>query len=233
MDKEWKGSHTAAHKTTTRKVRFVIDAHPRGWWVTVNNCARRRGTSIICNSNLPSLPWNITSMVHKIRITLKRRSIFLACTGKPLPPQRGKIKASSKAAKTAAATAAAILHRCIRESSLFIWKKKSIERTKFGLQFLNDWRAEDTPLTLIFLNVWFNTMTHMKKKCSHTHLRRRFLGGVIRIGRCLIPSLKRKIHCVASTVEDSREDLKLVAQKKNQVLWTFPDLKSAVFKKRQ
>ena len=81
----------------------------RGWWVTVHNCARRKRTSIMCASNLPSLPWKITSKVHKIRTTLKRRSNLPACLGKPLPPQSGKIPASSKAAAAAAATAAAIL----------------------------------------------------------------------------------------------------------------------------
>ena len=45
----------------------------RGWRVKVQNCARRKRTSITCTSNLPSLPWYVRSKVHKIRTTLKRR----------------------------------------------------------------------------------------------------------------------------------------------------------------
>ena len=62
----------------------------RGWWVTVKKCARRKRISIKYASNLPNLPWNITSKVHKIRTTLKRRSHLQACIGKPLPPRCGK-----------------------------------------------------------------------------------------------------------------------------------------------
>ena len=101
----------------------------RGWWVTVHNCARRKRTSIICASNLPRLRVNITSRVHKVRTTLKRRSNLLACIGRPLLPQRGKIQASSKAAAVAAATAAAFFYQCIRERSPFVWREKSFERT--------------------------------------------------------------------------------------------------------
>ena len=99
----------------------------RGWWVTVQNCARRKRTSIRCASNLPSLLWNITTKVHKIRTTLKRRSNIPACIGKPLPPQSGKMPTSSKAAAAAAATAAAILHR-LHSRKRYIYSKKEIHR---------------------------------------------------------------------------------------------------------
>ena len=107
----------------------------RGWWVTVQNCARRKRTSIRCASNLPSLPWNITTKVHKIRTTLKRRSNIQACIGKPLPPQSGKVPTSSKAAAAAAAAAAtaaaaaaaAILHR-LHSRKRYIYSKKEIHR---------------------------------------------------------------------------------------------------------
>ena len=39
-----------------------------GWWVTVQNCARRKRTSIRCASNLPSPLWNITTKVHNHHI---------------------------------------------------------------------------------------------------------------------------------------------------------------------
>ena len=53
----------------------------RGLWITVHHCARRKKNSIICVANLHSLQWNITSMAHKIRTTLKRRWIFKRASG--------------------------------------------------------------------------------------------------------------------------------------------------------
>ena len=55
-----------------------------------------RKRSIICVVNLHSLPWKITSMVHKIRTTLKRRWIFMRASGKPFPSRCGWNPASSK-----------------------------------------------------------------------------------------------------------------------------------------
>ena len=60
----------------------------RGWWITVHNCARRKRTSIVRASNLPSLLWSITSKVQNIRTTLKHRSNVYVCIGEPLPPQK-------------------------------------------------------------------------------------------------------------------------------------------------
>ena len=155
----------------------------RGWWVTVHKCARRKGTSIICATNLPSVPWNITSKVHTIRTMLKRRSNLLACIGKPLLPQSRKIPAFSKAAAAAAATAAAILYQCIREWSPFIWRKRSFERTEFGLQFLDDRRAENTPLTLSSLIYMVRHHDeHEREEARATHWE-----GVI------LPSIEEKI----------------------------------------
>ena len=61
----------------------------RGVWITVHHYAKRKRTSIICVSNLPNRPWNITSKVRKIRTMLKRRSNLPACIGKPLPSRCG------------------------------------------------------------------------------------------------------------------------------------------------
>ena len=99
----------------------------REWRVTVHNCARRKRTLIMYASNLPNLPWNIPSMVHKIRITVKRRSNLLACIGKPLLPQSGNIPASSKAAAAAAATAAAILYQP-SENEVHLYQERNPSR---------------------------------------------------------------------------------------------------------
>ena len=58
-------------------------------WITVHHCAKKKNTSIIGVANLDSLSWNITSMAHKIRTTLKRRWIFKRASGKPLPSRCG------------------------------------------------------------------------------------------------------------------------------------------------
>ena len=124
--------------------------------------ARRKRTSIIwiCASNLPSLPWNIKSVVHKIGTTLKRKSDLHR---NPLSPQSGIIPTFLKAAKT---TAAAIFCQNIREWSPFVWRNSS-RGQNLGLQCLDDRRAEDILLTL--------------SSSLHTLLTRRFLGAVIRI----------------------------------------------------
>ena len=60
-----------------------------------------------------------------------------ACIGKPLPPQKGKIPASSKAAAAAAATAAAILHRLYpRKKISFIEKDIHQEERIWDCKFL-------------------------------------------------------------------------------------------------
>ena len=61
----------------------------RGLWITVHRCAKRKRKSIMCVSKMPSLPWNITSKVHKIRTTLTRRSNLPACFGEPMPLRCG------------------------------------------------------------------------------------------------------------------------------------------------
>ena len=53
---------------------FILTS--REFWITVHHCAKKKKTSIICVANLHSLPWNITSKVHKIQTTLNRRRIF-------------------------------------------------------------------------------------------------------------------------------------------------------------
>ena len=95
--------------------------------------------------------------------TLKRRSNLKACIGKPLTLQSGKIPASSKAAAVAAATAAAILYQRIQERTPSFNRKRSFERSEFGLQLPRcQKKKEDTPLTLISKNVWFHTMTNKR-----------------------------------------------------------------------
>ena len=67
----------------------------RGLWITVHHCAKRKRTSIICVVNVPSLRWKITSKVHKIRTTLKRKSTFQRASGNRCLHDAGKAPASS------------------------------------------------------------------------------------------------------------------------------------------
>ena len=114
----------------------------RGFWITVHHCAKKKNTSIICIANLHSLPWNITSMAHKIRTTLKRRWTFKPASGNRCHHDVGKTRPPRKAA-AAAAAAAGILCQYIRGESPTTEKKSAFERTEFGLWFLDDIRGED------------------------------------------------------------------------------------------
>ena len=115
----------------------------RGIWITVHHCAKRKRTSIICVSNLHSLPWNIPSKAHKIRTALKRRWIFKRASGNRCLHDAGKSRPSRKAA-AAAAAAAAILCQHIRGQSPITEKKRVLQKRKeFGLLFLDDRRGED------------------------------------------------------------------------------------------
>ena len=119
-------------------------------WVFTNkgDTEHRKRTSIICASNLLSSQWNITSEVHKIRTMLKRRSNLHACIGKPLPPQKrenpGLLESSSGGSGNSSSNPLSIHPRT---KSIFL-REKSFQRTEFGLQFLDDRRAENTPSTL-------------------------------------------------------------------------------------
>ena len=88
----------------------------RGLWIPFHHCAKRKKTSIICVANLHSLPWNITSKAHKIRITLKRRWIFKRASRNRCLHDAGELRPRRKAAAAAAATAA-ILCQYIRGQS--------------------------------------------------------------------------------------------------------------------
>ena len=66
---------------------------------------KRQRTSTMCVANLHSLPWKITSMVHKIRTTLKRRWIFKRASGNRCLHDAGKTRPPRKAAAAAAAAA--------------------------------------------------------------------------------------------------------------------------------
>ena len=120
----------------------------RGLWITVHRCAKRKRTSIMCVSNLPSLPWNVTGKVHKIRTTLTRRSNLPACFGKRTPDDAGKSRLPGKAA-AAAAAAAAILCQYIRERSPFTSKKEITKEDRiWTTKFSDSRRAENIPLKL-------------------------------------------------------------------------------------
>ena len=105
---EWIQNHLAAQVPSLSISECPIwILTKRGTWIVVHHCAKRKKTSIICVANLPSPPWKITSMVHKIRTTLKRRWIFKPASGNRCLHDAGKTRPHRRAA--AAAAAAAIL----------------------------------------------------------------------------------------------------------------------------
>ena len=141
----------------------------------------RKRTSIICASNHPSLPWNITSRVHKIGTTLKRRSNLHACIGKPLLPQKRcnpSFFESSSGGSVSNSSNPLSMHP--RMKSIYV--RKSFERTEFGLQFLDDRRAENTPWILSSSRMYGSTpwRTWEKKRAQ-------------RIGRCHTSSFEKKV----------------------------------------
>ena len=117
----------------------------------------------MCLSNLPSLPWNITGKVHKIRTTLRRRSNLPACFGKPVPPRCGVTTASSKSSNGGSGGSNPLsIHPRIKS----IYIKKEIPKedrnwtTIVGCQTCRKHSFE----TLIFKFVWFDTMMNVKEK---------------------------------------------------------------------
>ena len=87
--REWKSSLSILEYSS----RMLTN---RGLWIAVHHSAKRKKTSIICVANLPSLPWKITSMVHKIRTTLKRRWIFKRASGNRCLHDAGKTRPRRK-----------------------------------------------------------------------------------------------------------------------------------------
>ena len=113
------------------------------FWQVVN-CELRFiiARKVIFVANLHSLPWNITSMAHKIRTTLKRRWVFKRTSGNRCLHDAGEPRPPRKAA-AAAAAAAAILCQYIRGQSPTTEKKSVFLMTEFGLWFLDDISEED------------------------------------------------------------------------------------------
>ena len=107
----------------------------RGLWVMVHHCAKRKNTF----ANLPSQPWKSTSMVHKIRTTLKRRWIFKRASGNRCLHDAGKTWLPRKAA-AAAAAAAAIPCQYIQEQSRITEKERILREDKIGTM-IPGWRA--------------------------------------------------------------------------------------------
>ena len=125
-----------------------------------------RTTSIMWASNLPSLPWNITSKVHKIRTTLKRRSNLHACIGKPLPPRCGKIPASSKSSSGGSGGRSNPMSIHPRTKSTYV--KKEILRKERIWTTTSGWLTcrKHSFGTLIFKYVWFDTMMNVKREAD-------------------------------------------------------------------
>ena len=122
---------------------------------------KRKRNSIICVANLHSLPWNITSKAHKIRTTLKRRWIFKRASGNRCLHDAGNTRPPRKAA----AAAAAILCRYIRERSLITEKKRILQEDKVRTT-IPGWQTcrKHSFETLIFAYVYFDTMIDVTEK---------------------------------------------------------------------
>ena len=130
----------------------------RGLWITVHHRAERKKTSIICVANLHSLPWNITSRAHKIRTTLKRRWIFKRASGNCCLYVAGKTGLLEKQQRQQQS------HVNTSEDEVQLQKRKrSFERTEFGLWFLDDRRGEDI-IRDSHLQVYFETMIDVTAK---------------------------------------------------------------------
>ena len=102
------------------------------FWQIVDNVLRfiiarkRKRTSKMCVANLHSLPWKITSMVHKIRTPLKQRLIFKRASGNRSLHDAGK----TWLPRRAAAAAAAIPCQYIRGQSPTTEKKRILREDR-------------------------------------------------------------------------------------------------------
>ena len=158
-EKNHPGAQVPSLNISERLIRILTN---RELWITVHCCAKRKKTLIICVANLHSLPWNITSMVHKIRTTLKRRWIFKRASGNHCLHDAGKTQPPRKAA--AAAAAAAILCQYIRERSQI--EKRTASSKGQNLDY-DSWMTHVEKIyfeTLIFKNVHFDTMIDVTVK---------------------------------------------------------------------
>ena len=137
----------------------------RGLWITVHRCAKRKRTSIMCVSNLPSLPWNVTGKVHKIRTTLKRRSNLPACFRKRMSRRCGKIPASWKSSSGGSGSSSNPVSIHPRTKSIHIEERDHQRGQNLDYKILRFQTCRKHSCeTLIFKYIWFDTMMNMKEK---------------------------------------------------------------------
>ena len=131
---QWKIARTNSKSspstsTITECSRVFQMNSDKSWIVNYGSLLpKRKRTSIMCVANLHSLPWKITSMVHKIRTTLKRRWIFKRASGNRCFHDAGKTWPPRKAA--AATAAAAILSQYIRGQSPTTEKRRILREDR-------------------------------------------------------------------------------------------------------
>ena len=137
----------------------------RGLSITVHHCAKRKKTSMICVSNLHSLPWNITGKAHTIRTTLKRRWIFKRASGNRCLHDAGKNPASSKSSSGSSGGSSNLVSIHPRTKSNYRKRKESFEKTKIRTTIPGWQTCRKHPFeTLVFKYVYFDTMIDVTVK---------------------------------------------------------------------
>ena len=103
----------------------------RKWWVTFHNCARRKRTSKMCASNLPSLLWNITGKVlrdsNNVETKVRLSGVLRETDASTKRENPGLLESSSSHLLS--------MHPSMKSV-------RSFERIEFRVQFLDDRRAE-------------------------------------------------------------------------------------------
>ena len=116
-------------------------------------------TSIKCVSNLPSLPWNITGKVHKIREAKVKPSSVLRET-----------EASSKSGSGGSGGSSNPMSIHPRTKSIYIKKEITKEDSNWTTITGCHTCRKHSLKTLIFTYVWFDTMMNAKEKRREQHL---------------------------------------------------------------
>ena len=93
--KEWVQNHPPVQVPSLNISEcFTWFLTSRGLWITVHHCAKRKRTSIICESSQFTMEYHELDSQDSNNVETKMN--LQACIGKPLPPRCGKIPAFSK-----------------------------------------------------------------------------------------------------------------------------------------
>ena len=127
----------------------------RGWWITVQNCAKRKRTSI--DSSKPIVEYHEygSQESNNVEMKVKPSSVHLETVASTKRENPGLLESSSGGSGISSSNPLSIAS----EKEVHLNKERNPSRGQnLGLKFLDDKRAEDTPLILIFKYEWFDTM---------------------------------------------------------------------------